>query len=222
VHLAQEGRDLTWGRTADGIGYVNVWRLTNEKLPGMFDAALEALSDTWGLILDLRFNGGGGENLAIDIAGRFLDKERVYGTNRYRSGPKHDDLGRRLERKCPPRGPWRYRGPVMVLQGRKTMSSAESFVLMMAQCPQVTTIGDRTAGSSANPKRVEVGSGITVNVPRWLDMDPKGNPIDEVGVAPDVEIETVLDRFRNGDPVMEEALERLRKTPKGRRKPAKE
>jgi hypothetical protein len=218
--LAHQDDDLAWGRTRDGLGYLAVFRLTAPDLAARFDRALETLGDTWGLVLDLRFNGGGGEDLALQLAGRFLDRECVYSLNRYRSGPKRDQLGPKLKRKCAPRGPWRYRGPVAVLIGQKTMSSAESFALMLSQGPQVTTVGDRTAGSSANPRRFDLPGGIVVNVPRWLDLDPKERPLDERGVQPEVHVETRLSAFRQGDPVMEAALKRLRKTSKGKRRPA--
>ena len=91
------------------------------------------------------------------------------------------------------------------------MSSAESFALMLAQCPQVITLGDRTAGSSANPRRIDAGTGIVVNLPRWIDMDPQGKPIDAVGVPPRVKIETRPEDFTGDrDPVLTAALEDVR------------
>lgn len=209
--LNQPSRDLAWGRSEGGIGYVNVLRLADPKLPDDFDAALEKLADCDGLIIDLRFNGGGDETLAQKIAARFVDQPRVYSTNRYRNGPGHDDLGPVLERSIAPRGDKPFGRPVIALQGRRTMSSAESFALMLAQCPRVTTMGDHTAGSSANPRRLSPGGSITVNLPRWLDMTPEGKPIDAVGVAPDVRVEAPEGAFTgDGDPVLDRALAGLR------------
>ncbi len=218
----EAGDDLTYGRTEDGIGYLNVSGLGDEKLPGQVDAALEELADCWAMVVDLRFNGGGGEDLAQAIAGRFNDQVRIYSKNRYRSGPDHDDLGPVLERSFEPKGPWRYESPVIALWGQKTMSSAESMALMLAQCPQVTTMGDRTAGSSANPRRLEYPCGITVNLPRWHDMDPEGKPVEHAGILPEVRLDLPAEEFTaTEDPVLEAALERLRKTPKGARQPGK-
>jgi C-terminal processing protease CtpA/Prc len=102
------------------------------------------------------------------------------------------------------------------------MSSAESFALMVAPCPQVTTMGDRTAGSSANPRRVELACGITVNVPRWRDMDPAGRPLEHAGIQPEVKLDFPPEKFgEEGDPVLEAALAKLRKAPSSDRKPGK-
>lgn len=220
--LREAGKDLAYGRTSDGIGYLNVLGLDEHELPDAVDRALEELADTWAMVVDLRFDGGGQEDLAQRIAGRFLDEERVYSKNRYRSGSKRDALGPLLERRASPRGPWRYESPVVVLWGRKTMSSAESLALMLAQCPQVTTMGDRTAGSSGNPRRIELGCGIVVNQPRWLDMDPEEHPIEHVGVAPEVQLDFPPEAFTaEKDPVMAAALERLRAQPAPQRRPGR-
>ena len=218
--LQDTKHDLVWGKTSDGIAYVNVHQLGDAELTKEFDAALEQLGGTWGLILDLRYNGGGDELLGMSIASRFADKKRVYAKNRYRAGAKHDQLGPEIPREFEPRGPWRYAGPVVALWGQKTMSSAESLAMMLATCPQVTSMGDRTAGSSANPRRLELPGGIVANLPRWTDLDPKGNPIEDVGFAPQTKIEVKREQLTDAsDPVLEAALASLRKTPKQKRKP---
>ncbi len=209
--ITSTGHDLKWGRTGDGIGYINIFRLSDAALPQVFDEVLGQMADSKGLILDLRFNGGGSEPLGCQIAGRLLDHPRIYSLSQFREGPQHADLGQKFERACGPAGPWHYVGPVVVLQGRKTISSAESFALALAQCPQVTTMGDRTAGSSGNPRHVEAGAGIVVNLPRWIDMDPQGKPIDVVGVLPRVKIDAQPEDFLGDrDPVLSAALENLR------------
>ncbi len=207
-------QQLAYARSDDGIGYINVYGLQNRRLPELFDEALQKMEASRGLIVDLRFNGGGSEPLGQQMAGRFLDKRRVYSLNQYRNGPKHEDLGTKLQRACEPAGPWRYVGPVIVLQGQRTMSSAESFLLMLAQCPQATTMGDRSAGSSGNPRRVQAAGGIIVNLPRWLDMEPSGRPIDAVGILPEVPIEATPEDFTaESDPVLAAALKNLRDRP---------
>jgi len=214
--------DLAWGRSKDDIGYVNIYALGDAAGPQTFDDVLDKLGNCWALVVDLRFNGGSDELLARQDAGRFLAEPAVYSVNQYRNGPAHDAYGDKLPRSCDPRGPWRWESPVIVLQGQRTMSSAESFLLMLAQAPQVTTLGDRSAGSSANPRRLDVAGRITVNLPRWLDMLPDGTPLDEKGVPPDVPVATDAKTLTDtADGVLQAALERLRKLPRGERKPGK-
>jgi hypothetical protein len=213
------GQDLIWARTKDDIGYVDVLALEKRGVVAAFDQALESLATTWGLVIDLRGNGGGGEDLALEMAGRIVDEQRVYSVDSFRKEGSSSrlDLGPKLERRCAPRGPWRYSSPVVVLTGEKTMSSAESFALMLAVCPHVTSLGDRTCGSSGAPKRVDLPGGIAVNVPTWNDMAPDGTPIEDNGVQPEVPVKGGPNAFDSKDPVMEAALALLRKTPSNAR-----
>ncbi|MCC7293650.1 MAG: hypothetical protein IT449_16455 [Phycisphaerales bacterium] len=240
--LTDSHQDAMWGRTDDGLAYLNIYALEKPGLPKVVDEMLEMLGDSWGLVLDLRFNGGGGEDLGQQIAGRFLDRPALYSRHRYRSGPAHADLGALRDRVVGPRGPWRWQTPVVVLIGQRTMSSAESFALMLAQCPQVVTMGDRTAGSSGKPRRLDAGIGITVNMPTWVDYLPDGTPLEERGITPSVAVAPLVavqppaavapgnsatggkvDPVASGkvDPVLETALAHLRKQPPDARVPGR-
>ncbi|QDT89451.1 S41 family peptidase [Gimesia algae] len=205
-------KGMRWGRTEDKIGYIAVDNLSNQALPEEFESVLKQMQDTRGLVLDIRANGGGAEPLGQKMAGYFLDQPCLYAMHQYRNGPQHSDLGSMQKRSLTPSKDWYYRAPVIVLQGEKTMSSAEAFALMLAECPTVTTMGDRTAGSSGNPRRIDAGAGIMVNLPRWIAYDVSGKPFETVGVQPDIKVKTTPDDFtKSSDPVLSAALQRLRK-----------
>jgi hypothetical protein len=214
--------DVRWARTEDGIGYVVVFGVGSEDVTRAFDAALEQLGTTWGLVLDLRFNGGGATDVAASLAGRFAEDERVYAKSQFRAGSKRTALTPHQARVFGPRGPWRYGAPVAVLLGQRCMSSGEELALMMEQVPRARSFGDRTAGSSAAPKLLELAGGIAVNVPRWNDCDAEGRPYEDVGVPPDVPITNESSAFAGGkDPVLEAALAHLRGAPEAEREPGR-
>jgi C-terminal processing protease CtpA/Prc len=212
--INESDRRLAWGQTKDKIGFIAIHEWSGEDLPDLFDKALEEMRDTRGLVIDVRSNGGGSEPLAQRVAGRFADREITYSYSQYRNGPKHTDLSEKNPRTVGPGTNWRYERPVILLIGERCMSSNESFVAMMAECPQVTTMGAHTCGSSGNPRMLELPVGVTVSLPRWIDLLPDGEPLDERGVQPDVPFDAEPEGLQGErDDVLAAALERLRQVP---------
>jgi Peptidase family S41/Tricorn protease C1 domain len=209
----QEG-SVAWAVTTNNIGYIAIYGWDDSKIPTQCGEALERMRDTRGLIVDVRLNGGGGEPLAGQFAGRFLEKEFVYAYSQFRNGPRHTNLTQKYERKVAPRGPWRYDRPVILLIGQKCMSSNESFIGMMTGDPEVTTMGDHTCGSSGNPEIVHLPLDITVSVPRWIDYLPDGTPLDERGFQPQIPFKPAPGAFEgNRDDLLTAALTRLSQLP---------
>jgi hypothetical protein len=212
--LQDAGRRMQWTITADQIGFIAIHQWNDESIPADFDEVLGHMRDTRGLIIDVRLNGGGGEPLARQVAARFLDREVVYAYSQYRNGPQHTDLTEKKPRLAGPGGPWRYDRPVVLLIGQRCMSSNESFIAMMAAAPQVVTMGDRTCGSSGNPKMVKLPLDITVSVPQWIDYLPDGTPLDEQGVSPKVPFAGTAEAFQGErDDLLSAALQRLKEAP---------
>ncbi len=156
------------------------------------------------LIIDVRANGGGAEPTAARFAGCFVDHPVCYSKHwRRRRGQFSGPVERWLKPNVS--GP-RYRGRVVVLIGPGTVSSCESFALMLRRVAGCTLIGARTAGSSGNPQPVDLGNGVTVYVPSWKDLLPNGICLEGRGVTPDIVVKTDGKSFVNGDPVLEAAV----------------
>ncbi len=205
---------VRWAVTEDKVGFIAIYDWQGEQLPSWCDEVLENMRNTRGLIVDVRLNGGGSEDLAQKVAGRFVDQEFVYGSSQYRNGPEHTNLTDRLERTVIPRGAWRYSRPVVLLIGQKCMSSNESFVGMMTGATNVITMGDHTCGSSGNPKMLELPLDIKVSLPRWIDNLPDGTPLDERGFRPQVQFQAGPGAFDGDrDDLLDAALQRLRQAP---------
>ncbi|MFO1076933.1 MAG: S41 family peptidase [Planctomycetota bacterium] len=212
--LEPVGRIGLAARTEDGIGYLQIGSFARGQR-GDLDrcvAVLRSMRDCRGIVLDVRANAGGDEGLARRIAGFFVDGERVYAAHRVRDPRAPDGFAERQDRvlrKNPE--PDTYRGPVVVLMGQFDMSSSESFLLMMQQAPRATLIGARSYGSSGNPRPYLLAPGLTVMLPSWRALRPDGTCIEGEGIEPTVPITAPARSFATGDPVLAEALARLRR-----------
>jgi hypothetical protein len=191
----------------DGIGYILFSDCSKQQADG-FDKALDTLKDTKALILDARFNGGGGEDAAQQVAGRFIEKAAVYSKDRHReNGNWKGPFDRMVE---PSKNGERYAKSVAVLIGPKVGSSAESFVLMMKYGAKARLIGDVTKGSSGRPVPHQLGNGVTVYLSSWEDQLPDGTLLEGRGVRPDTIIKTTPRDLEKSDPVLDAALKYLR------------
>ncbi|MHC4326218.1 MAG: S41 family peptidase, partial [Planctomycetota bacterium] len=212
--IQPSSRRLMWARTKDNIGWIMFPRWEGADLPDLFDDVLEQMRNTRGLIVDVRWNGGGDSELSKYIAARFADTTSIYSHYRYRNGPNRTDLTEKIEQTVSPRGPWRYDRPVILLMGQDCISACESFCAMMAACPNVTTMGDHTRGSTGFPARFKLDGGLEIHVPQWIAYLPDGQVIDGQGVIPDVPFLPKPDSFTGDrDELLSMALERLRKEP---------
>jgi C-terminal processing protease CtpA/Prc len=100
---------------------------------------------------------------------------------------------------------------VVLLIGQRCMSSNESFISMMKGATNVTTMGDHTCGSSGNPTVIQLPLGMSVTVPRWVDLLPDGTPLDERGIQPQIKFVAQPGAFEGlRDDLLAEALNMLK------------
>ena len=195
------------GRFDDGVGYILFSDCTKQQADG-FDAAMDALKDTKALVLDARFNGGGDELAARQVAGRFVTQPTVYSKNRIREGGKWAGPFDRTV--ALPANQKPYGKPVAVLIGPKVGSSAESFVLMMKHGGKAKLFGEPTKGSSGRPMPHQLGNGVTVYLSSWEDQLPDGTTFEGKGVKPDTVVKATPQDLAKSDPVLDAALKYLR------------
>ncbi|MCK4341725.1 MAG: S41 family peptidase [Phycisphaerae bacterium] len=218
----KRSRPVATGRFEDGLGYIVIasWeRKYAEDLKVLYQA-LEQLSDTRALIIDVRLNAGGDEALAQAFAGCFIDKPVVYAQQVYRQPDAPGGFSPPQQRVLQPtKGKPRYRGRVAVLMGRHNMSSCEGFLLMMKQVPGCQLVGEQTYGSSGNPQPHGLPNGVKVFLPSWKAMTPDGVFFEGIGLAADVPVKARPQDFEKGDPVLEAALQLLREHESGNSRP---
>lgn len=172
-------------------------------------AAIDDLKDAPGLVIDVRPNRGGDENVARVVAGPFVDKDTLYAKRELRDATQPSGFRAPFAVTLPPRSTSsRWAKPVVVLMGPINMSSCESFLMMMREAG-AKLIGERSLGSSGNPQPHDLGNGVTVFLPSWRALFKDGSLLEGNGVVPDVEVKTTAADFASGDPILDVAVKTL-------------
>ena len=198
------------GRFPEGPAYLMIGSWSQQVARNIEAAAkwIDELSPDDTLILDIRFNSGGDERLAAKIAGRFVERSVVYAGHLNRDTSSPSGFSKIKTRTLKPIRPG-FRGRTVILMGPVNMSSCEAFLLMMKQVPQCTLMGEKSYGSSGNPKPVRLANGVTVFLPSWVALTPDGEPFEGKGISPDVHVE-FPDELKDQDPLINAALELLK------------
>src|SRR5271155_1139862 len=122
-----------------GIGYVRLFQFS--KGAGvLFDGAvrlLDAQEPLRGMVLDLRYDGGGYLAELQPIAGTFVPPQTLLARMFGRRGASRDQT---------PAGPTRS-GPLVVLMNHEAASSAEVLSLALRDAHRATLIGETSAGA---------------------------------------------------------------------------
>jgi C-terminal processing protease CtpA/Prc len=176
---------LRGGITSTGVGYIQIPSFEGDGWAGEMDDALSRLNGVTSLVIDVRNNQGGSKTVAQSVAGRFADRQRTTGYVRLRNGPGHDDFSSDIAETVQPEGT-HFSGPVVVLTNRRSMSSAEDFILAMRAIPGNTIMGDTTAGASGGPLIRELANGWTYQMSQWIAYTADHKTFEGVGLAPDV------------------------------------
>ncbi|MFH1417542.1 MAG: S41 family peptidase [Planctomycetota bacterium] len=213
--LTKRNDSVHTARTDDDVGYIMVTNLSHQNAGELevVQGVLAEYRDCKALILDLRPNGGGAEPLAMPIAAWFVRGEKVYAEHVYRDPDAKTGFSKVSKRTLTgnTEKSKQFDKPVAVLIGPGIMSSCEAFVLMMKQGENVTLVGERTFGSSGNPKSHKLDNGVEVFIPSWKAMLPDGTCFEGKGIKPDILVKAKSSEFQRDDPVIRRALKLLRK-----------
>ncbi|MGD2034192.1 MAG: S41 family peptidase [Bacteroidales bacterium] len=192
-------KNLEYGITDDNTGYIRISSFTElHSDPRDFDHALDYLRNTDALILDLRHNSGGE---ITRIAERFVTSTiRIIYYDKY--GDSEEEI-------INPRGTFIYTKPVVILINGCSVSGAEFLAAHLQPLPNVTLVGDTTAGLGGSDTEITLSSGKWLSTTRvysyYYDRLIQWN-----GVPPDILVRNTEEEIRrNRDNQLEFALDYL-------------
>lgn len=192
--------DVAWAVLPSGHGYIHLRRCKGD-LPDRVGAALAALGNVPGLVLDFRANGGGGFD-HDDLLGRFVPEGYTLShAKTYRAT-----------------GPWQYGGPLVVIVDPGCRSAGETGAGIFKEDGRAYLIGEGpTAGMSSSKETIELPSGmfaLYVSVASNKGRFNGGRGIEGIGVIPHEVVEYDPEDLAEGrDTLLERAVERLEKFP---------
>ena len=161
------------------IGYVRLHdSLGQAALVPAWDAALDTLRETDGLILDLRDTpSGGNTTVARGLLGRLVPEVRPYQRHDLPREERRYGIRRIWVEHVAPRGPYIYDMPVAVLVGRWTASMGEGVAIGLDGARRGTVFGSAMAGlRGATYSRTLEHTGIPVRVPAERLSHVDGTP----------------------------------------------
>ncbi len=165
---------------SDDIGYVRLSQFKDTSPADLKKAVLSLTEDhARGLILDLRNNGGGLLNAAVEISDMFLDSGLIVGT-KGRVDRANDEI-------------YGTSGtitdlPLAVLVNEGSASASEIVAGALRDRDRALLVGRKTFGKGSVQTLFNLldGSAIYVTIARY--HTPDGTVIDHVGISPDIDV----------------------------------
>lgn len=168
-----------------GIGYLDLRVFApTEMAADMAEAAMTLLAQSPALIIDLRSNGGGFEDMVALLAGYLLD-----GTQPL-SGTYHRPSDRLTPLHSRPDVPGRRFGgekPLYILTSNRTFSAAEHLAYDLQALGRAVIVGEPSGGGAHPFENRRVGRHFVLALPESRSVNPiTGTDWEGRGVQPDV------------------------------------
>ena len=159
------------------------------------------------LIIDLRNNGGGIVDEALEIANYILDKDSVilYEVDKNNNETVEKTTDDPI-----------INMPIVILTNENTASSSEILAGALKDHKKATIVGEKTYGKGVIQRLLTLpdGSGLKITSEKYLT--PNRTEINKVGIEPDEKVElpetvtNILNVEKNGDTQLQKAIEILK------------
>ena len=195
-----------------GFGYIRLsnW---NTSLQGDMIAAISALKESPGLIIDLRGNPGGALNMVREVTAHLVEGRLDAGRAITRTGKPITvafDWVELIKLRQEIAGKGTYRGPIAILVNGESASASEFFSGVLQASKRATVVGETTCGcllAYLGYANVPGGGRLAYSEVGFELTD--GRRIEREGVVPDLAVPATVADLRTG---RDRALEAAQRT----------
>ena len=162
--------------------------LLKDELKGVdfvMNKMLSDLATTNSIIVDLRFNGGGYETVALKLLSYFIKEQKHILSIKAKKGNNYTNKQEYVL--TPAKNV--YQGKVTVLTSHNTASAAEIFALGTMAYPEIKRFGSSTNGVFSEMLWKNLPNGWEFSLSNEIYSDPKGNIYEITGVPADYKID---------------------------------
>jgi carboxyl-terminal processing protease len=196
------------------VAYVALNEFEDNKDAEGWDAHWGEISKARAVIVDMRKNGGGSDDVGAHVLMTLIDKplatprmESPEWLATYRAWGNPQPVMRYPQETLAPDATKHFAGKVVMLTGPNTFSAAEDLAVMFASSKRGVIVGEASGGSTGQPLGFKLPGGGSARVCTKHDSFPDGKEFVGVGVTPDVAAQvTREDLVRGTDSVLAAGL----------------
>ena len=176
-----ENPTVEYKMLSDNIGYISVSSFYEVTAKQFIDAVGDLnVQGMEGLIVDLRDNGGGLLDIAVEMLDFMLPEGKIVYTED-KKGNIIDAYNSTDEQK--------FTKPLVLLVNGYSASASEIFAGAIKDYGIGTLVGTNTYGKGIVQRMFPLDDGSAVKVTIAKYFTPKGNDIHKIGIKPDIEVE---------------------------------
>lgn len=179
---------IAYGTTINNIGYIHLPTFHEGNWVKDIGNVISYLSETKGLIIDIRNNPGGSSKSTDYIISHLIDKSIEYSSYSNISEEKY---------MIEPAKTLTYLKQIVILINGASASAAELFPELLRQLPNVILVGDTTAGAGGALDTYNLVSGKKIVIPVKYFKRLDGTMVEWNGVLPDILVEQTEKDIQN-------------------------